>query len=147
MSRTEHFMAGARWIKEAPESAPNGWVDLKDTPLGHQGIAQRMDISREDRGHIFDGVAEARTRPVRLDSLVAGGRQTQVNRHQVEHYRTGGGPSDHPFALSPDAPVIVRDAKNQHHILDGHHRILGAIARGEPELPMKVYDANRKKFL
>ena len=129
----------------AADALGEQWKPLSSTPLGHS--ARAMDVDMDDRGNIMRGADAARTRPVRIADLHAGGRQTEINQAQIDHYRQGGASVDHTFALSPSAPVVVRDKQNQHHIVDGHHRILAAMANGETEMHMKVYDASRKRYL
>lgn len=136
-----------RWLRHAPDAPGRpGLINLADTPLG-KSANEIAGFTSEVKRAMMNTLDFASTRPVRLSGLHSTGSQAVVERSQVEHYSGGGAADDHLFAVSPGAPLIVRDTNSQHFITDGTHRILGAMDRGETELAMKVYDINRGRFL
>jgi hypothetical protein len=129
---------------QVPEAEP-GMVRVEDMGL-RRGPADIPGLS-DHRGNIINQMANARTRPVRMQDLQASGQQALLYRNRLEHYRAGGEPEDHMLAMDTTAPVIYRDPGNGQHIMDGTHRVAAAISKGGDEIHAKVYDANRGRFL
>jgi hypothetical protein len=122
-------------IEPEPEPPPkprHGRRNLPVTDFIRRGLA----VPRIDRDAIEamePTLDPSQAIPVRLDTLHGQGDQfgllqDAVNQRISEYYR------DHYSVLHHRPPVVIRDTDGTLYVHEGHHRITGAIMRGDREL-------------